>query len=140
MPDVYEPVTPEPFLGSPSRPQPPPAIVKVANDQSVNNKEPVLSRGTVTGIVGSIGAVLVLLGYANQTETDTLVEVAGKGFDAAMVIVALVPVVVGVVGAIWGRAQAWAPHTVAKKVILTNEVAYAAGVAGLPRPTPTLKP
>jgi nitrate/nitrite transporter NarK len=100
-------------------------VVAVAADSSLPNTEAALVAGSVVGIVGALGSILVIGGYIDASQSKALQDSAGQIVPALFVIAAIVQ-------AVWTRMKVYSARSAARVA-----VANAAAPAGTP---PSLAP
>jgi len=100
-------------------------VVKQANDNSIQNTDPALVRGTIVGIVAAVCSILVLGGYIDESQKQSIIDNVG-------IIVPALVALISIIQAIWTRMAVYSPRSAAK-IAVTN----AAAPAGTP---PTLAP
>jgi len=98
-------------------------VVRQSEDNSLTNTEPAVLTGAIVGIIGAIGAVLVIGGWIDQQAADELKTQAG-------ILVPSIFIVLGIVQGLITRMQAYSPRSAAR-IAVDN----AASPAGTP---PTL--
>jgi hypothetical protein len=101
-------------------------VVRQATDNSLMNTEPAAVAGAVVGIVGAVGSILVIGGYADTGQIDVLKNEAG-------IIVPACFIIAGTVQAIWTRMKAYSPRSAAR-IAVANAAATAGSVPALDPP------
>ena len=81
-----------------------------ANDDSIQNTEPVMLRSTIVGIVSAVLAILVLSGVITGDERQAIEDNIGVIIPALLL---LAPVLSG----IWSRFGAFSPRSVARVAV-----------------------
>ena len=85
-------------------------VIDVANDDGLDNTEPVMLRQIIAQVVGVVVSLLVLYGYVKPEEGTIISAQAITIFSAIFVLA-------GLIGGIAGRRRAYAPKTVANIAI-----------------------
>lgn len=86
-------------------------VIQQAADNSVGNTEPALVRGAVVGVVTVVGSILVLGGYIDESQKQSLIDNIG-------VIIPAVFAIAAVVQAFWTRFGVYSPRSAAKIAVL----------------------
>lgn len=102
------------------------AVHAQASDNSLMNTEPAAAAGAVVGIVGAVGSILIIGGYADNAQIDALKNSAGVIVPACFVIAATVQ-------AIWTRFKAYSGRSAAR-IAVVNATAPAGAVPILDPP------
>lgn len=87
-------------------------VYQQAADTSIWNTNAAVAKGAVVGVIGGIGAILVIGGWTTNNDVKVLQEQAG-------IIVPAVFVAMGVLQGIWTRASVWSGRTAAR-IALVN--------------------
>ncbi len=101
-------------------------VVRQAGDNGIWNTEPSVVRGAVVGIVAAIGSILVIGGYVDTGEVDTVKDAAGQ-------IVPAVFIILGIVQAVWTRFSVYSPRSAAR-IAVANAAKPAGAVPAMDPP------
>lgn len=85
-----------------------------ASDDSIGNSEPAVITGAVVGIIGGIGAALVMNGKATTDDIRVLQDQAG-------IIIPAIFLVWGVGQGIITRFRVWSPRSAARAAVASAE-------------------
>jgi hypothetical protein len=113
-------------MASPSNP-----VVAQAQDDSLANRDPVLVRAAIVGIINAVLAFLVVNG--TMTEAESAQFVVNLKILAPSVAL-LAPLIAGW----WGKLAAYSPRSAAEIAVENVNAGYVAGKEGAPLPEPTL--
>ncbi len=98
-----------------------------AIDSSVFNTEPVVAKAAVVGFVTSVCLALGAFGIVTEEQRLTIIEQVGNITYGIFVIL---PLLVALVSALWGRLSAFSPRTAARSAVASAQ----SGVATLDPP------
>jgi peptidoglycan/LPS O-acetylase OafA/YrhL len=81
-----------------------------AVDTGIMNTEPVVAKAAVVGVVSSLLVALGAFGLVTEEQRTIIVEQVGNITYALFVVL---PLVITMASALWGRLSAYAPRTAA---------------------------
>lgn len=102
-------------------------VVAQARDTSIWNTEPVVAKAAVVGIATSILLALGAFGLVTEEQRLVIIEQIGNITYGVFVIL---PLVVSLLTALWGRLSAFSPRTAARSAVASAQ----SGVATLSPP------
>lgn len=91
------------------------AVVEQARDNSLMNTEPLVAKAAVVGVVTSICIALGAFGLVTEEQRNIIVEQVG---NITFGVFVLLPLIVSLLNALWGRLSAFSPRTAARVAVI----------------------
>jgi hypothetical protein len=94
------------------------AVVAQANDDGLMNKDPLVVKAAVVGVVTSVLVALGAFGLVTEGQRTTIIHAVG---EITYYVFVLLPIVVSLATALWARLSVYAPRTAARIAVLNAE-------------------
>ncbi len=90
-------------------------VVEQSRDNSFLNTEPLVAKAAVVGVATSILIALGAFGLVTEEQRTVIVEQVG---NITFGIFVILPIIISLLNALWGRLSAFSPRTAARIAVL----------------------